>query len=60
MPVKVTSVLYFNPVASAVPKWRTFKFLRWMQNLHQLTWDHGMLYAIQSLKYGQRLIRSFL
>jgi hypothetical protein len=25
----------FNPVASTIPKWRTFKLLRGIQNLHQ-------------------------
>jgi hypothetical protein len=30
----------FNPVPSTITKWRTFELLRWMQNLHQSTWDH--------------------
>jgi hypothetical protein len=30
----------YNPVPSTIPKWRTFKLLRWMKNLHQSTWDH--------------------
>jgi len=35
----------FNPVASTIPKWRTFKLLRWIQNSHQSTQDRGILYA---------------
>jgi hypothetical protein len=27
--------IIFNPIASTILKWRTFKLLRWMQNLHQ-------------------------
>jgi hypothetical protein len=27
-------------VALTVKKWRTFKLLRWMQNLHQSKWEH--------------------
>jgi hypothetical protein len=26
-------------------KWRAFELLRWMQNLHQSTWDHDILYV---------------
>jgi hypothetical protein len=33
----------FNPVSSTIPKWRTFKLLRWVQNLHQSTWNHEIL-----------------
>jgi hypothetical protein len=32
--------IIFNPVASTIQKWRTFKLLRWMQNLHYVTWYH--------------------
>jgi hypothetical protein len=35
----------FNPVSSTIPKWRTFKLLRWIQNLHQPTWDCEILYT---------------
>jgi hypothetical protein len=31
--------IIFNPVASTFPKSQTFILLRWMQNLHQSTWD---------------------
>jgi hypothetical protein len=27
----------FNVVAATIPKWRTFKLLRWMQGLHHPT-----------------------
>jgi hypothetical protein len=27
----------FNAIAAAIPKWRTFRLLRWVQNLHKLT-----------------------
>jgi hypothetical protein len=29
----------FDSVASTIPKWRTFKLLRWKPNLHQSTWN---------------------
>jgi hypothetical protein len=32
--------ILFNPVPSTIPKWRTFKLLRWMKNLNQSTWEH--------------------
>jgi hypothetical protein len=50
-------VIHFNSVLSSISKWRSFKLLRWMKNLHQSTWDHGILYADRSLKYGQLLTR---
>jgi predicted nucleotidyltransferase len=37
-----------------------FKLLRWMQNLHQSTWEHEILYADRFLKDKQLLIRTFL
>jgi hypothetical protein len=37
--------IVFNTVAAIITKWRTFKLLRWMQNLHQSTQDHGILYS---------------
>jgi hypothetical protein len=49
-----------NPVASAIPKWRTSKLLRWMWRLNQATWDHCSLQADISSKDGQVLIRLFL
>jgi hypothetical protein len=47
--------ILFNPASSAAPKWRTFKLLRWMQNLHQSTWGHEILYANKSSKAEQLL-----
>jgi hypothetical protein len=49
-----------NPVPSTIPKWRTFKLLRWMQNLHQSTWDYEILYTDRYSKDEQLLIRPFL
>jgi hypothetical protein len=49
-----------NPVTSTIPKWRTFKLLRWMQNMHQSTWDHENVYTGRSSKDEQLLIRPFL
>jgi hypothetical protein len=31
-------------------KWRACKLLRWAQKLNHLTWDHGNVYAVRSLK----------
>jgi hypothetical protein len=36
--------ILFNPVAS-IPKWRKSKLMRWIQNLHQSTWDHKGLFG---------------
>jgi hypothetical protein len=49
-----------NPVPSTIPKWRMFKLLRWMQNSHQSTWDHEILYTDRSSKDEQLLITPFL
>jgi hypothetical protein len=38
-------VIISNPVASTITKWRTFRLLRWMKNLHQSMRDHEILYA---------------
>jgi hypothetical protein len=53
------AVLY-NPLISTIPKWQTFKLLRWMQNLHQSTWEHEILYTDRSSKDEQLLMRPFL
>jgi hypothetical protein len=50
----------FNPVPSTIPKWQTFKLLRWMKNLHQSTWDHKILYTDRSSKDEQLLMTPFL
>jgi hypothetical protein len=60
IPFMVTSTPYFNIVASTIPKWRTFKLLRWMQNLNQSTCDHEILYTDTPLKDEQLLTRPFL
>jgi hypothetical protein len=49
-----------NPVSLPISKWRTFKLLRWMQNLHQSTWDHETLYANRSSKDEQLLMTIFV
>jgi hypothetical protein len=36
------------------------KLIRWMQNLHQSTWDHKILYADRPSKGEQHLIRPLL
>jgi hypothetical protein len=47
-------------VASTIPKWLKFKFHRWMQKLHQSTWEHAILYAKTSSEDYQNLIALFL
>jgi hypothetical protein len=47
-------------VASTISKWQTFRLMRWMQNLHQSTWDHIILYTDKSSKGEQLLIRPLL
>jgi hypothetical protein len=27
--------MVFNAIAATIPKWQTFKLLRWFQNFHQ-------------------------
>jgi hypothetical protein len=50
----------FNPVPSTIPKYRTFKLPRWMQNLHQSAWDHEILYTDRSSEDEQLLTVPFL
>jgi hypothetical protein len=40
-------IIHFNYVPSNIPKWQTFNFLRLMQNLHQSSSDHEILYAVR-------------
>jgi hypothetical protein len=47
-----------NPVASTSPKWRTFKLLRLMQDLHQSTCDHEIV-CWQIFKDEQLSVRPF-
>jgi hypothetical protein len=49
MTLQVTLTTYFNPVATT-KKLRTFKLLRWVQNLNQSTWDHEIFAFWQILK----------
>jgi hypothetical protein len=49
-----------NPVTLTIPKWRTFKLLTWMQNVHQPTWDHEFLYAEGCAEDGELLKRPLL
>jgi hypothetical protein len=50
MPLQAT---LFNPVAPTIPKLWSFKLLRWIQNLHQPTRDHEILYDDTSSKNEQ-------
>jgi hypothetical protein len=34
----IIDAIIFNLVTRIITKWRTFKLMRWMQNLHQSTW----------------------
>jgi hypothetical protein len=54
------NAMLLNPVVSTIPKWWMFRLLRWMQNLHQSTWDNEILYAITSSDDEQLVIRPFL
>jgi hypothetical protein len=59
MPLKVTLTSYFfNPIASIIPKWWTFRLLIWMQNVYQSLWDLKILYS--DMFGEQLLIRPFL
>jgi hypothetical protein len=35
----------FNAVALNIPKWHMLKLARYLQNLHQSMWGHGILGA---------------
>jgi hypothetical protein len=41
----------FNPVASTIPKWRTFNFLRWAQFLKRLVDFDEILYGGDGVEY---------
>jgi hypothetical protein len=43
-------VILFNPVTSTIANWQTLKLPKWMQNLHQSTWDRVILHADRSSK----------
>jgi hypothetical protein len=42
--------ILFNPVASTIPKWQTFKLLRWVQLLDQLVDLDEILYRDDDVK----------
>jgi hypothetical protein len=48
-------ILHLQPFKNDV-----FRLLKWMQNLHQSTWDHEILYADRFSKDEQLLVRPFL
>jgi hypothetical protein len=52
--------IFFDPIVLTIPKWRTFKFLRWMQNLNQSVWGRDYLYADRSLQDEQLVLRQLL
>jgi hypothetical protein len=41
----------FNPVASTIPKWQTFKLLRWAQLLNRLVDLDEILYGGDSIEH---------
>jgi hypothetical protein len=43
--------ILFNAVASTIPKWRTFKLLRWVQLLNRLVDLDEMLYGCAGIEY---------
>jgi hypothetical protein len=47
-----------SPLPSIIPKWWTFRHMRWIQNLHQSTWDHEILYADRSSKEERLFIKT--
>jgi hypothetical protein len=44
--------ILFNPVASTIPKWWTFKLLRWMLFLNRLVDLDEMLYEDDGIEDG--------
>jgi hypothetical protein len=47
----VLDSLMFNPVASIISKWRTFKLLWWVQLLNRLVDYDEMLYGGDDIEY---------
>jgi hypothetical protein len=43
--------ILLNPVASNIPKWRTFKLLRWAQLLNRLVDLDEILYGGDGIEY---------
>jgi hypothetical protein len=44
--------ILFNAVASTIPKWRTFKFLKWVQLLNRLVDLDEILYGGDDIEYS--------
>jgi hypothetical protein len=49
--LKMTSTPYYSIVASTIPKWRTFKLLRWSQLLNRLVDLDEILYGGDGIEY---------
>jgi hypothetical protein len=60
MPLKVTSKPTFYPVTSNLSKMAHVKISGVDTNLHQSTWNHGILYADRASEDEQLSIRSLL
>jgi hypothetical protein len=43
--------ILFNPVASTIQKWRTFKLVRWVQLLNRLVDLDEILYGGDGIEY---------
>jgi hypothetical protein len=43
--------ILFNSVASTIPKWRTFKLLRWLQILNRLVDLDEIFYGGDGIEY---------
>jgi hypothetical protein len=42
--------ILFNPVASTIPKWRTYIFLRWVELFNRLVDLSEILYGVFTLR----------
>jgi len=49
--------ILLNPVASTIPKWRTFKLLRWVQLLNRLVDLDEILYGGDGIEYCLLYVR---
>jgi hypothetical protein len=52
LPLRMPGRHIFNPIASTIPKWRTFKLLRWLQLLNRLVDLDEILYGGDGVEYG--------
>lgn len=55
----VSPSVLFLPNNISFRKWPSFEHVRWVQNLHKSTWNHGMLFTDISSNVEQLLTRSF-